>query len=218
MGLKGVMSANYRVLYNPRVDRIGQRVLQGVPTQNLDGYKFSFQVIDEPVVNAFAYPGGPIFITNKLLDDLSPNDDEVAAILGHEIGHVIARYSIKQVVASQFFTLLFDAFSYEDNDGHEETFGEALGELLLEHSPQFAGLSFSRANEYEADDTAWTACSKIADCDPRGGISMFEKLMRMEEQMGYGGSGTGAWWASTHPATQERIEVLKKRPIPVMVK
>src|SRR4029079_7317654 len=74
------------------VEAVGQRVAsQSVAGRT--GYKFSFKLLRDPeTVNAFALPGGPVFITRALLDRL-PDEAALAGVLGHEVGHVIARHS-----------------------------------------------------------------------------------------------------------------------------
>ena len=78
-------------------------------------------------MNAFAYPNGKIYITDELIQDLETTDDELAAILAHEIGHVVNRHSIKGLVEKSAVLLAWKAIFYEDDDDHEESFGEAIG-------------------------------------------------------------------------------------------
>ena len=200
-----IQNTKYRLLFNDRVKDIGQNLLQHIPSRDKDGFQFSFEVIDSPEINAYAYPGGPIFITSAMLNRLSLNDNEVAAVLGHEIGHIIHRHSIKNIIINNLLSLVISALTYEDNDGYEESFGEAIGEILpVNYVNHLAKMSYSRGNEYEADDFGWTSCQYMPTCKPSGMISMFEKLAQLTPS-------DLQWWESTHPGTQERIEVLRAK-------
>ena len=163
--------------HQARVSRIGKRIVKAVPSTLTSGYDFSFEVIDANYVNAFAYPGGAIFITDELISDLDATDDEIAAVLAHEIGHVVHRHSQKRWVKDSAVILVWKAVFYDDDDDHDESFGEALGELLIKSAAGIAALTFSRSNEYQADTTGWEALTETAGFDQRGMITFFEKLL-----------------------------------------
>lgn len=221
IGRAGVQSSRYQVAshsaHSNRIQRIGWELLDNVDPFLTEGFEFSFNVIGEPVVNAFAYPGGPIFITTQLLDRFAASDDEVAAVLAHEIGHVIARHSIKRILSDSFINILWAAAVYDDKDDHQETFGEAIGEVLLKYAVYLGTLAFSRANEYEADNYGWEILLR-SRYNEQGMISFFTKLQNMEEAMGKSGGANinrslskAMWWYQTHPYTNERILSLKAK-------
>ena len=96
MSLQHVQSTYYPLVnteLQEYVGSIGQRVLDGWPVP-LKGYRYRFQVVDSDEINAFAVPTGYIFMTRGLLESLE-TDDEVAAILAHEIAHVESRHSYR---------------------------------------------------------------------------------------------------------------------------
>jgi len=183
-----------------RVDRIGRAMLATLPQTDTKDFKFTFQVIDEPVVNAYAYPGGAIFVTSELLQTLQATDSEVAAVLAHEIGHVVSRHTVSKMLSDNFIRLMWLAAVYEDDDDHKENFGEAIGETLVEYALYLGTMSYSRANEYEADNYGWTLVQR-SSYNKQGMISFFEKLLKMD-------ATRSQWWMSTHPHTEERIKAL----------
>lgn len=190
--------------YNNRLTRIGNNIVNALPFDLTSGYKFEFKCIDEDFVNAFAFPGGKIYITDELIQDLETTDDELAAILAHEVGHVVHRHSIKGIVEKSAVTLAWQAIFYVDDDDHEESYGEAIGELLIKNAALFASLTFSRAHEYQADLEGWQALVKSAGYNPMGMISVFEKLLQLEPI----GRDGRTHWDQTHPGTKDRIDKL----------
>ena len=83
-----------------RVQEIGQRIVQDSPASTTP-YEYAYHLLADPqTVNAFALPGGQIFITRGLYD-LLQTDGELASVLGHETGHVVARHSAEQIAKSQ---------------------------------------------------------------------------------------------------------------------
>jgi len=207
MGQAAVASAGYTRTYDTRaqgrVQRIGADMLASYPL-NTQGFEFTFQVIDEPnVINAYAYPGGAIFITSGLLNMMQPSDSEVAAVLAHEIGHVVSRHSITGILSDNFIRILWAASVYEDHDEYEENLGEAIGETLVTYAVHLGTMSFSRANEYEADKCGWEMIQR-SSYQTKGMISFFEKLLQLQPDR-------SQWWLSTHPGTEERIRALKNK-------
>ena len=94
LGLQQVQSTYYPLVdaeLQEYLERIGERVLDAWPVP-LKGYRYRFQVVDSDEISAFAVPTGYIFMTRGLLESLE-SDDEVAAILAHEIAHVESRHS-----------------------------------------------------------------------------------------------------------------------------
>lgn len=211
MGQAAVARAGYTRTYDTqaqeRVRRIGSDMLASYPWDT-QGFEFTFQVIDEPIINAYAYPGGAIFITSGMLNMMQPSDSEVAAVLAHEIGHVVSRHSITRMLSDNFIRILWAASVYEDHDDYEENFGEAIGEVLVKYAVYLGTMSFSRANEYEADSCGWEMIQR-SSYQTEGMISFFEKLLRSESLQQ--GSDRTQWWSSTHPGTEERIQALKNK-------
>lgn len=160
--------------------------------------KFQFRVLDSPVVNAFAVPGGFVYMTRGILAYLN-DEAELAGVMGHEIGHVTARHSAKMYSQAQLAQA-----------------GLVLGAALSKTFRQFAGLaqagltvlflSFSREHERQADDLGVLYASK-AGYDGSRMSNMFITLQKLNPQSGRDGLPT---WLSTHPDPPDRIEAIKK--------
>jgi beta-barrel assembly-enhancing protease len=154
--------------------------------------EWSVKVINDPKqVNAFATPGGYLYVYSGLL--LAAGDTaEVAGVLGHESGHVVARHSARQMV-NAFGLETLAGLALGKNPG-------AASQLAAGLAGQTGMLAFSRGDETEADEYGARYAS-ASGYDPHGIGTFFEKL----EQ---GGASTPAWAAflSTHPATPDRIK------------
>jgi predicted Zn-dependent protease len=176
------------------VRTVGASLVSGTHRPNLP-YKFA--VLDSPVVNAFAVPGGYIYVTRGILA-LMNSEAELAAVLGHELGHVNARHSVRRMSEMQLAQL-----------------GLAVGSAVSEKFARLSGiagigmqllfLKFSRSDEREADALG-IAYSRSAGYDPGGIIPFFGALEKMGDLSG-GQSLPG--FLSTHPLTSERIQNAK---------
>eukprot|EP00928_Gymnodinium_smaydae_P048982 TRINITY_DN32825_c0_g1_i1.p1 TRINITY_DN32825_c0_g1~~TRINITY_DN32825_c0_g1_i1.p1 ORF type:complete len:421 (-),score=45.42 TRINITY_DN32825_c0_g1_i1:91-1299(-) len=186
---------------NYELSSLGHELLAGLSSQHpaLRKYEWQFKVADEPYVNAFALPGGTIYVT-RALQQMSTRD-ELAAVLGHEIGHVLHRHSQQRLVQQQLWSVLLGALFHGDGDGHTETFGQEVAGILLRSAGGLLALSYSRENEYEADAVAWWSCVS-ARLPPGGMESFFRKL---------DGGDKGTSWESTHPGTRDRIAALQRK-------
>jgi len=139
-----------------------------------------------------------------------------------EMGHVVHRHGQARVVQQHLLQYVLRAILYEDYDEDEETFGQALGELLLKSARWFGEQRFSRRDEYQADATSWEILSDSGRYNPQSLRSLLQKLQALEET---GGGGTGRKgggqdplfarkameWSRTHPATGERIVALQRK-------
>ena len=187
------------------VSGVGMRLAKASERPNLPWH---FTVLDEPAVNAFALPGGYIYVTRGILAFLN-DEEQLAGVLGHEIGHVTARHSAQQYTkatsAGVGLTLL-SIFVPEARplQGLAET---AMGVLFLKHGRD----DERQADRLGADYTAKTGW------DPRGVAGMLRTLARLEEASG---SRRGVPnFLSTHPAPAERVQdvlaYVQQNPIPV---
>jgi len=174
------------------VSSIGMRLAKASERPNLP---WQFTVLDEPAVNAFALPGGYIYLTRGILAFLN-DEEQLAGVLGHEIGHVTARHSAQQYTkatsAGVGLTLL-SIFVPEAQPltGLAET---ALGVLFLKHGRD----DEMQADRLGADYTARTGW------DPRGVAGMLRTLARLDEATG---SRRGVPnFLSTHPAPADRVQ------------
>ena len=231
LGREALVSLEYkypRVRDRWGVDRIGHGLVKaGILANrygsnsdefgNIEMYKWDFAVVQAPqdMINAFALPGGIVRVTDSLLNRMQLTDAELAALIGHEMGHVLHRHSQKRAIKNQLFSTVWEAFTYEDHDVYDESFGEAVAEGLWKSASLFGELAFSRSDEYQADETAWdllaSTSSNIAlqynipRFHPNSVKSLLKKLWKVE-----GGSGTTSW-ESTHPGTRDRIDALQEK-------
>ena len=131
------------------VQKIAWDLTSSLPMQQ-HHIDWDFGVVEAPFANAFALPGGIVRVTDGLLKQLHLSDAEIAALVGHEMGHVLHRHSQKKLMKQKLFSTILQAVVYEDNDGYEESFGEAVSEILLKGASWLGEQSFSRRDEYQA--------------------------------------------------------------------
>ncbi|MFN0178640.1 MAG: M48 family metalloprotease [Gemmatimonadales bacterium] len=161
---------------------------------------WSFEVVDDPAVNAFALPGGPIFVTRGILAYMQ-NEAELASVLGHEIGHVTAKHSVQQISKSQLAQLGLGVGSIVSPEfaALSGIVGQGLGLLMLK---------YGRDAETQADDLGFKY--SLADgYDVRATRTMFEMLQRVSG--GTAAAGRLPQWLSTHPDPENRIAKTDQR-------
>lgn len=191
------------------VDAVGMKLAQHTGKLIREGmqpidYQFEFHLLADPnLVNAFALPGGQIFITEALYDQFE-NEDQLAGVLGHEIGHVIARHSNEQMTKNGFL----------------QGIGTAAGVLAggddLYSTQQVSGFvsqvlttKYGRSDELESDEIG-AVLMYHAGYDPREILGVMEILKKA------GGGGGQIEMLSTHPLPESRIERLKNEVLPAL--
>jgi len=160
---------------------------------------WSYQVVDDPSVNAFALPGGFIFVTRGLLTHIT-NEAELMTVLGHESGHVTARHSVRQISRAELAQVGLGVGSILSSDirKYSTAAGAGLGLLFLK---------FSRDDETQADQLGFRYA--LADgYDVREMVSVFTML---NQQARMSGGGRLPEWESTHPDPGNRIKATRQR-------
>lgn len=178
------------------VQRLGEAIARDSERPELP---WTFGVLDDPTPNAFALPGGYVFVTRGMLS-LMRSEAQLVAVLGHEVGHVTARHSVQQISQAQVAQL-----------------GLGLGSILLPELRPLTGLigtglellflSNSRSAEREADELGFRyAIEQDYDAREMGGI--FVALERYQQREGVSALPT---WLSTHPSPGSRVEDIAAR-------
>ncbi len=162
------------------------------------GLPYAFKVLDTPVVNAFAVPGGYVYFTRGILANLN-SEAELAGVMGHELGHITARHSAQQYSRAQMTQLAL---------GGAMMFSQTLRALepLAQMGVGLLFLSYSRDNEREADDLG-VAYSSQAGYDASHMALFFGTLERMKPTSDKSGLPE---WFSTHPDPEDRIGAVQR--------
>ncbi|GAW67849.1 peptidase M48 [Geoanaerobacter pelophilus] len=161
---------------------------------------YQFVVLDSPVRNAFAAPGGMIFVSRGLLDVVD-NEAELAAVLAHEVGHVAEKHALKSIRRAQFLQGVGTISAATMKGGDGKKFESMIGDL---QSTLF-DKGLDQGMEYEADLAALETAYRTG-YDPAAMVSVLQKLKKLEAS----DSGKGSWF-STHPPLDERIARLSSR-------
>jgi beta-barrel assembly-enhancing protease len=201
MGLQAApeMEQQYGGLYQNQqaqelVKRIGQDVVaHSVASQT--PYKFDFHLLaDDQTVNAFALPGGQIFITVALLNKLE-TEAQLAGVLGHEIGHVVGRHSSEHIAKQKLTQGLVGAVGVGAGGYNSARMAQMVGQLI--------DLQYGRGDELEADKFGVKYMSD-AKYDPRALIRVMEILAEAS------GGARQPEFLSTHPDPGNRAERIQQ--------
>jgi predicted Zn-dependent protease len=173
------------------VQQLGARLAATSERPNLP---WTFRVVDDPVVNAFALPGGFIYVTRGILAHLN-SEAELAGVVGHEIGHVTARHSVSQMSRQRLaqFGLAIGTIASPEVERYAGAASAALGVLFLK---------YSRDDEQQADDLGLRYMRR-GNYDPRELPDVFRMLERVSAAQG---GGRAPEWLATHPNPENRLE------------
>ena len=182
------------------VARIGERLIAAIPGRlRQPQFQYSFQVVDRRDINAFALPGGPIFVNRGMLD-AARNDGEVAGVIAHEISHVVLRHATAQATKGQKFQLGALAGQILGS-----LVGGRTGAVIAQGSQIGIGtyfMKYSREDEREAD-LLGAQIMAGAGYDPRDMANLFQTIARR--------SGTGGpEWLSDHPSPANRYAAINR--------
>jgi predicted Zn-dependent protease len=183
-------------------DPVWQRYIQQfgarlAATSERPNLPWTFRVVDDPAVNAFALPGGFIYVTRGLLAHLT-SEAELASVVGHEIGHVTARHTAAEMSKQQLLGLGLAVGSMASSQvaKYAGTANQALGILYLK---------FSRDDESQADQLGLRYMRR-ANYDPRQMPEVFRMLDRLSSAEG--GGGRLPTWLATHPSPANRVAAI----------
>lgn len=188
------------------VARVGRKIAvqSGLSNSERD---FTVTLLDSPVDNAFAIPGGYIYVTRGLLS-LMNNEAELASVLGHEVGHVAARHSAKRqqtATITQVLAGLVGAVAGSQGVGNLIGKGAGLGADLITKG-------FSRSQEYQADDLGVSYLAR-AGYDSNASSDMLAVLGKEQalEARLSGQSNEIPTWMSTHPNSADRVRRAREK-------
>jgi predicted Zn-dependent protease len=174
------------------VEALGQSLAARLPG---NPYRFDFHLLaDSRTINAFALPGGQIFITRGLFSRLE-NEAQLAGVLGHEIGHVVHRHAAEHMAQADFYQSIVMATGVGTGDNRAAA--------MAQYVTQIRSLKYSRDDELESDEWGLKLMAE-AGFDPRQMLNVMEILQAA------GGSG-GSEMMSTHPLPQSRIEQINAK-------
>lgn len=180
-------------LQQKRVEDIGKKIAAVSDRKEID---YHFRVLEDDQVNAVSLPGGYIYVNSGLLEKVS-NNDELACVLAHEIGHIVARHSIKKLQAMQSYTVLRLLVAVAPGTGEVGTAADVAFTQFL--------LGYSREDELLADQLG-ARYAKLAGYDPHGMITFLTKLQDINRRMPIQEKS----YYKTHPYVPDRIRVVKQ--------
>lgn len=179
------------------VNLVGNAVARNSRRSTID---YRFVVVDSPVKNAFAAPGGIIFISRGLLGTLQ-NEAQLAGVLAHEVGHVAEKHALKSTRRAQFLqgvgTITAASIKGDKGKKYEAMIGDMQAVLFDK--------GLDKGMEFEADEAAMETLYRTG-YDPAAFIAVLEQLKREEATSEKKGS-----WFSTHPPLDERIARLQAK-------
>ena len=179
------------------VEQVGARLITSTAAKETS-YQFKFHLLaDNQTVNAFALPGGQIFITEALFRRLK-SEDQLAGVLGHEMGHVVGRHSNEQMANSQLWSGLAQGIGVLLSDGHSNT-GAQVANMVA----QWRVMKFSRDDESESDSLGVRFMIQ-AGYDPEALIGVMQILAEVS------GGANSSDFMSSHPNPANRMEKIRE--------
>jgi len=177
------------------VDRVGQRLVQQSRASETN-WKFDFHLLRDPqTVNAFALPGGQVFITAALFTRLN-TEGELAGVLGHEIGHVVARHSAQRMAKQALTQGITGAVLIAAGGGDGEAqMAQMIGNMI--------NMKYGREDELESDQLGVMFMAQ-AGYDPHALLGVMEILDEAA------GEQAPPEWLSTHPSNDNRLQTIQR--------
>ena len=194
------------IVNNDQINRYLSGIVSALAAKSQrPGLPYSIKLINSHVPNAYSLPGGFLYI-NRGLIELITSEDELAATLSHEIGHVVARHVVNQLLLT--FAALSVLKPVLDNLNKQSQQNSAIEQLLLKLGGAVATLAklhFNRRDEAEADLLGFYEMLR-AGWDPNGFLKLFARLDTLEKSQ----TGTPIPFLSDHPPTPEREAAIQR--------
>ncbi len=186
------LKLNTDIDVNERAEKILKKIVAVCDRQELI---YTIKVIDEDKLNAVSLPGGYIYIYKEILDKVD-NDDQLASVIAHEVGHITAKHAIKRMQSIYGDTFLRVLVMQTTNGRFSQGVGVALASIFFEHA---------RADEYQADELGIKYMKK-AGYNPE---EMAKMLMKLKAQEAKESSNPFSYWR-THPYLTQRIAAARQ--------
>lgn len=181
---------------NDYIRSMGQRIVAQTPDP-FNRLPWNFHVVDDPAINAFAIPGGHVYVNTGLIA-AAENASQLAGVMAHEISHVTARHTT-EAISRQYGISILAGLVLGQNPNQ-------LAEIAAQILAGGAMARFSREDEREADELGIRAMFQ-AGYDPRGMAAMFRMLLAQSKS----NPGRLEQFFSTHPTTEDRIRDSDRR-------
>lgn len=195
-----------QAVHNDYVQCIADSITIHVPKDVFDG-DWEVVVFDDPQVNAFALPGGKIGVYTGLLD-VAVNQHQVAAVMGHEVGHVIAHHGNERVSTNALIGIGQEAVNAALQANDVANSQLIMGGLGLGAQYGIA-MPFGRKHESEADEIGLSLMAK-AGFNPQESVELWKNMAKAS------GGNSQPEFFSTHPSPQTRIEDLQAKMSPAL--
>lgn len=189
---------NVDAVQTERVRTIAKRLIQHVGVFRQDAAKWQWEanVLESKELNAWAMPGGKMAVYSGIIEQLKLTDDELAAIMGHEISHALREHGRERASTAANQSVVVAIIGAATGSPG----GQQLADLALQVA---VGLPNSRVQESEADRMGLELSAR-AGYDPRAAVTLWQKMAKAA------GSGGTPSFLSTHPSPDDRIEELRK--------
>lgn len=181
--------------YSNQLAQLAAPLLRVLPPGQTD---VAFYLVDDPVPNAFALPGGYVVVNTGLLD-LTERPEELLGVIAHELAHVTQKHLARKIVSGGGVLVVCGVF-LRSGDSLLNVLGQGSGVMVFQ--------GFSKEFETEADDVGWQYLV-AANIDPRGMASLFRKLKAYEDAQKHGGELPRAF--QSHPVLEKRIARLESK-------
>ena len=177
------------------VNRIMLSLLNSGQVNYAKEFEWTIRIVDADVLNAFACPGGKVYIYKGLINFLD-NEAQLAGVIAHEIAHIAYRHSTRQMTKQYGLSALTDMLLGQNPNQYVQLATQLAGGL--------GSLAFSRSDEYEADNGAVRYLSST-DYNPLGVAGFFQKMVANGQA-----GGSAVTWLSTHPSSPDRIQKIQE--------